>query len=157
MKKSELGIFDISCARFMPKPDRELYIELPDEARAPGEGDVVGRLNRGMYGFQRCKQQSEGYVVGKANPALFFNNQRNLRGAGHGNDFYVLANMNVIGHTSKVLASKNNVCERHRLGFGKHCTRTAVTLSRIIVMVASEGRSFIQIEFRSSQIHDTVN
>ena len=29
------GMFDISRAHFMPKADRELYIELPDEAKEP--------------------------------------------------------------------------------------------------------------------------
>ena len=46
----EIGIFDISRAHVMPRADRELSIEPLDEANAPGEGDVVGRLNRGMYG-----------------------------------------------------------------------------------------------------------
>ena len=49
----DIGIFDTSRAHFIP--DRDLYIELPDEAKAPGDGDVVvGRLNRRI---QRCKQQ----------------------------------------------------------------------------------------------------
>ena len=41
----------------MPKADRELYIELIellDEAKAPGEGDLVGRLNPGLYGFREA-------------------------------------------------------------------------------------------------------
>ena len=44
-----IGIFDISRAHFMAPADRELYIELPEEDKLPGEGDVVGRLNRMMY------------------------------------------------------------------------------------------------------------
>ena len=46
----EIGIFDISRAHFMQMTDRELYIELRDEAKAPGEGDGVGRLNRSVCG-----------------------------------------------------------------------------------------------------------
>ena len=33
----DIGICDSSRAHFMPKADRELYIEIPDEAKAPGE------------------------------------------------------------------------------------------------------------------------
>ena len=48
----EVGIFDISRAHFMPKVKRELYIELPPEDMKPGEENMVGRLNRNMYGFR---------------------------------------------------------------------------------------------------------
>ena len=44
--------------------------------------------------------------VGKANPALFFNNQRNSRSAVHGDDFYVLAHRSAIDHIGNLLASK---------------------------------------------------
>ena len=47
-----MGVFDISRARFMPAAQRELYIEIPEEDREPGDGDVVSKLNRGMYGFR---------------------------------------------------------------------------------------------------------
>ena len=50
----------------------ELYLELPDEAKAPRDGDVVGRMNRSMYGFRdagnnwmrdwRSLHQSTGYA-----------------------------------------------------------------------------------------------
>ena len=52
----ETGIFQISRTHFMPKADRELYIEPPDEAKAPREGDVVGRLEPSHVRIQRCKQ-----------------------------------------------------------------------------------------------------
>ena len=89
-------------------------------------------------------RQSEGYAVGKANPALLFNRQRNSRGAVHGDDFIVLANRVAIRHIGKVLSSWYKVRETHRLGFGKHCTRVAVDLNRIIVLGAIEGHRFVQ-------------
>ena len=77
----EMAIFDISRAHFMPKCKRELYIELPPEDRVPGDGDVVGRLNRNMYGFRdaangwsedwQATLGGVGFKVGVANPALF--------------------------------------------------------------------------------------
>ena len=119
----ELGIFDISRAHFLPKADR--VCTLPDEAKAQGEGDVVGRLNHIMYGFRdasnigmRDWSTPGGRAVGKANPALFSNRQRNSRGAVHGDDFYVLANTSALDHIGKVLASQYKVRESHRLRFG---------------------------------------
>merc|ERR1711994_43709 len=47
-----LGIYDISRAHFMPKVKRELYIEIPKEDLTDEDGDVIGRLNRNMYGFR---------------------------------------------------------------------------------------------------------
>ena len=41
----ELAILDISRAHFMPKAERELYIELPPKDQEPGK-DLVGRLKR---------------------------------------------------------------------------------------------------------------
>ena len=92
----EMAIFDISRAHFMPKCKRELYIELPPEDRTPGDGDLVGRLNRNMYGFRDAAdgwsedwQQtlgSVGFEVGVANPALFHRAKVHTRGAVHGDD-----------------------------------------------------------------------
>ena len=61
--------------------------------------------------------QSEEYAVGKVNPALFFNRQRNSRGAVHGDDFYVLANRVAINHNGQVpegvkLALRQGQCEK---------------------------------------------
>ena len=47
----KMAHFDISRAHFMPKAEREIYVELPDEDPKKAEG-FVGRLERGMYGTQ---------------------------------------------------------------------------------------------------------
>ena len=88
-----LGIFDISRAHFMPKAERELYIEIPKEDFCDGDGDVVGKLNRNMYGFRDAANgwfrdwqsllASKGYKTGVANPALFHNPQCGARGGAH--------------------------------------------------------------------------
>ena len=49
-EEPEMDIFDISRAHFMPNIDCETYVEVPDEDRSPEDCDVVGRLNRNMYG-----------------------------------------------------------------------------------------------------------
>ena len=81
--------FDIFRAVFfMPSSDREWNMGLLDEAKEPGDGVDVARLNRSMYGFRDASNnwmrdwqnllESEGDAVGKANLVLSFNNQRNL-------------------------------------------------------------------------------
>ena len=109
----EMAIFDISRAHFMPKCKRELYIELPPEDRTPGDGDLVGRLNRNMYGFRDAAngwsedwQQTLGSVsfeVGVANPALFHRAKDNTRGAVHGDDFYVLGRAAALNEVAEAL------------------------------------------------------
>ena len=122
-EQSKDEVSDISRAHFMPSADRELHIDHPDEAKAPGENDVVGRLHQSMYGSRGASNswtrewhrrvQLDGYAVGKANLALFFNNKRNSRGAVHGDDFYVLTNRRAMDHIGRVVASKCKVRELH--------------------------------------------
>ena len=159
----EIGIFDISRAHFVPRADRELYIELPDEAKAPGDGDVIVRVHRSTYGFRDASNnwmrewqsfiQSQVCAVGKANLALFFNKQRNSTGAVHGDDFYVLQS----GAQSITMAKPWHPSTRFVRAIDpdseKHCTRTTVASNRISVLGASERRRL----FRSSQIHDALN
>ena len=85
-----MGIFDISRAHFMPEIDCETCIEIPDEDKLPEDGDVVGRLNRNMYGRRTAAHtwlndwhellRSAGYAIGKGNAALFYNSTN----GGHG-------------------------------------------------------------------------
>ena len=110
---------------------------LLDEAKEPGDGVDVARLNRSMYGFRDASNnwmrdwqnllESEGDAVGKANLVLSFNNQRNLLADRNA----LLAHWQSIG---KVLASRCKVRESHRLGFGEHRTRTATDLNRVVVL-----------------------
>ena len=80
----------------MPKAQRELYIEIPEEDKRDYDGHVVGRLNRGMYGFRDASSgwqkdlqelvRSDGYDICIANLALFRCDARQAKGAAHGDD-----------------------------------------------------------------------
>jgi len=152
----ELGVFDISRAHFMPKVNRELYVEIPEEDRSPEDGDVVGKLNRNMYGFRDASSgwmrdwqellQTGGYEVGVANPALFYNRSNGGRGAVHGDDFYVLGSRKAIDEMSELLSSKYSMRESHRLGFGEHCDKSATILNRVVSVGVEDGRRFVQVE-----------
>ena len=45
-----LGLLDVKRAHFCSDATRELYVELPAEAKKPGE-DVVGKLLKSLYGI----------------------------------------------------------------------------------------------------------
>ena len=150
-----MGVYDISRAHFMPKVERELYIELPPEDRVPGE-DLVGKLKRNMYGFRDASHgwmkdwqkllESGGYQVGAANPALFYNEESCSRGAVHGDDFYVLGPVAAVDKMKELLGSKYQMREAHRLGFGEGCVRSATVLSRVVQLGHEGGRRWVQIE-----------
>ena len=161
----EVAVFDISRAHFMAEMDRELYVEIVEEDKEEGEGDKVGRLNRSMYGcrtasanWMRDWQQllsSVGCVVGVANPALFYNAEKKVRGAVHGDDFVVLGPPSSLKMIGKTLATKYSVREAHRLGFGDGCERSAIILNRVVALQLDEqGRKEVIIEpdFRHIQL-----
>ena len=151
-----LGVFDISRAHFMAPATRELYVEIPDEDRGPGEENLIGRLNRSMYGFRDASHnwmedwqdllQEEGYKIGVANPALFWNQALSSRGAVHGDDFYVLGTVCAVDRMAVALKSRYSVRESHRLGFGEGCTRHATILNRVVSLGELNGRRYVQIE-----------
>lgn len=155
-KEQVMGVYDISRAHFMPKAEREIYVEIPDEDRQPGEEDHVGRLNRNMYGCRDASHGwmkdwqallgSDGYVVGEANPALFYNAERGCRGAVHGDDFYVLGPVEAVDKMKELLGSKYQMREAHRLGFTEGCSRSATVLNRIVELGETDGRRWVRIE-----------
>ncbi|CAK9027043.1 Reverse transcriptase Ty1/copia-type domain-containing protein, partial [Durusdinium trenchii] len=155
-KELVMGVFDISRAHFMPKVLRELYVEIPEEDKKPEEGDIVGRLNRGMYGFRDASHawmldwqellRGGGYRVGAANPALFYNAEECSRGAVHGDDFYVLGPVEAVDKVKELLGSKYQMRESHRLGFTTGCVQEATVLNRVVRLGTTDGRRWVRIE-----------
>ena len=118
---------------------------------------MIGKLNRNMYGFRDARSgwqqdwrdllSSEGYSIGRANPALFYNVARKSLAGVHGDDFVVVVERSALNKLSETLASKYSVRESHRLGFGAHCCREATVLNRVIsVGVGDDGWKFLWIE-----------
>ena len=155
-KELVMGVFDISRAHFMPKVEREIYVELADEDKEAGEENYVGKLKRNMYGCRDASHGwmkdwqallgSDGYVVGEANPALFYNAERESRGAVHGDDFYVLGPVDAIDKMKELLGSKYQMREAHRLGFVQGCERSATVLNRVVELGEDGGRRWVKIE-----------
>ena len=95
-KRRLLGFLDVKRAHFYSDATRELYVELPAEAKKPGE-DVVGKLLKSLYGTRDAPLNWElqirkvmvalGFKQGKSNPCIYFHAGRDLRTVVHGGDF----------------------------------------------------------------------
>ena len=86
-KRRLLGFLDVKRAHFYSDATRELYVELPPEAKKPGE-DAVGKLLKSLYGTRdapnwelqiRKVMIALGFKQGKSNPCIYFHTGRNSR------------------------------------------------------------------------------
>ena len=90
-------INDISRAFFRAKVERDVYIQLPEEARNKGEEHLCGKLRLSMYGardavqnwYKECSQQlvRMRFRQGVASPCTFYHHERQLRIYVHGDNY----------------------------------------------------------------------
>ena len=95
-----LLVLDVKRAFLYANMDREVYIELPPEAKHPGEGDVVGVLLKAMYGTRDAPQQWQGHITmllrrlgfapGVSQPCVFHHPLRDLQLVVHVDDIACL-------------------------------------------------------------------
>ena len=90
-------INDVARAFFEAPMQRDMCVELPEEDREEGEGDMVAYLQQSLYGtrdaaanFQREVRKvmrEAGFEVGKYNVSTYYHARRQLRTLVHGDDF----------------------------------------------------------------------
>ena len=156
--------FDISRAHFMPKAEREIYVELPNEDPMKAQG-YVGILERSMYGTQDAsnlwqKDYSElisedGYVSGKSNPALFYSKELDARLLVHGDDFVMLGDAEAIDQMHKKLSSKYEVKMLAKFGDEEEEQETVI-LNRIIRYVPASLGNKMRMEIEADARHVEV-
>ena len=88
---------DISRAFFHARVKKDVYVQLPNEDRGPGEEQLCGNLRFSMYGardaaqnlHEECTQQflRVGFEQGKASPCIFYHPQKGTRSYVHGDDY----------------------------------------------------------------------
>ena len=88
---------DISRAFFHAKVTRDVYVQLPNEDKAPGEEQLCGKLRFSMYGTRDAAQNwhqeytqqllNVGFEQGKASSCIFYHPQKNIRTYVHGDDY----------------------------------------------------------------------
>ena len=93
----KIMVNDISRAYFYAPARRSVFIEVPEEDKDPGDGDVVGELRMSLYGTRDAAQNWQecytkhledlGFVSGKSNPCIFWNEARGIQTLVHGDDY----------------------------------------------------------------------
>ena len=124
-KRRLLGFLDVKRAHFYSDATREIYVELPAEAKKPGE-DVVGRLLKSLYGTRDAPLNWElqiqkvmlalGFKQGKSNPCIYYHAGRDLRTVVHGDDFTTAGTFDNIKWLHEELSKKWKCVERGILG-----------------------------------------
>ena len=79
---------DVSRAYFYAKAIRKVFVEIAEEDREPGDGDVVGELFYSMYGTRDAAQnwqeefsamlESIGLKAGRSPPCIFYHETRDI-------------------------------------------------------------------------------
>jgi len=120
-----LMFIDMKRAHFVSDTTRELYIELPDEVKRPGE-DKVGRLLRSLYGTRdaaanwektiRKVMENLGFVCAMGPPCNFLHAKRNLRYTVHGDNFVTLGLILELKKFAQELKSRWMIEERGIFG-----------------------------------------
>lgn len=96
-KGEVIMINDVSRAFFHAKAKCEVFVQLPQEDRKPGEEHLCGRLKFSMYGtrgaalnwFEKYSQRliNIGFKQGLATPCVFYHQERAIRAYVHGDDY----------------------------------------------------------------------
>jgi len=148
----------------MPKAEREIFVEIPDEDPKKKEG-LIGVLERTMYGTQDASNlwqkdytkllATEDYRAGKANPALFHSAKWDGRMLVHGDDFFLLADEDAVQDMHRLLGSKYTVKLMAKIGEGDQ-VQEAVILNRIVRYVPRNEHGKMQMEIEADQRHVEV-
>ena len=148
-----MRFFDISRAHFYGKAERAVYIELPD---TEADGVHCGLLKKSMYGTQDASAiwqrdytavlEADGHKPGKANPALFYNKNIDLRSLVHGDDFCALGDDEALDELEKTLRSKYDLKVTGSLRLGAGSDQEVIFLNRILRVAGSPGDERFEVE-----------
>ena len=90
-------VVDVKTAYLVAPSRRRVFIELPEEDWCEGDGDVVGLLERSLYGTRDAAanwsdevskvMEALGFAKGASSPCSFFHAGRGIKAVVHGDDF----------------------------------------------------------------------
>ena len=131
-----------------------MYVDLPDEDSEPG---VCGRLMQSMYGTRDAAQNWEmdhtrfmeevGFVRGIASPCVFYNPDRDIQAAIHGDDFTLLGTPEGLDWFRARISAKYSATFRGRLG-PRASEQTSIRILNRIVHWKRDA-----IEYEADQRH----
>ena len=132
---------DVSRAFFHAKARREVFVQIADEDKLPGDERRCGRLNYSMYGTRDAAQnwaneyaemlKEIGFEQGLASPCVFYHKLRGIRTFVHGDDYVSTAIPKQLTWLKDQLESKHKI-KTQWLGPGKDHQREVKILNRII-------------------------
>ena len=146
-----LMVMDVKRAFLHAPVTREIYIELPEEAKNEQDGDVVGKLVKSMYGTRDAPQNWQAYVdnlmrdlgflPGVAHPCVYHHAVRDIQVVIHVDDFACLG-LPLDLHWLEQAISKLVECTYKVLGPGGGEHREASYLNRTLRWT-TEGIEYI--------------
>ena len=115
-RRRGIMIMDVKCAFLYGQCSRRIYIELPHRDPRAGDGRVVGRLQRALYGTRDAPQiwakeventmKSLGFIVCLSQPSVFRHVDKDLVVIVHVDDFLCSGDLNELQWLYKSLAEK---------------------------------------------------
>ena len=155
-----LMINDVSRAFFHAKARRDVYVQIAEEDREPGDEGRCGKLNFSMYGTRDAAQNwaseyadmlmSIGFIQGKASPYVFYHRARQIRTFVHGGDYVSSAKPEQLKWLKGELERKYQI-KIQWLGPNKEHQQEVKILNRIVGWDHNKGFVF-EVDPRHAEI-----
>ena len=147
VEETVLMINDVARAFFEAGTSRDICIELPEEDKIEGEGDMVGKLRMSLYGTRDAAANFQeevrrfmvklGFKQGKYNPCTYWHKERRIRTLVHGDDFVSKASRKEAGWLKKKMEERFEI-KTKLIGNGRGEVKEERVLNRVI-RVTPEG------------------
>ena len=145
-KERKTMYLDIKKAHLAPLCQADVYVELPAEAEV--QDDECGKLIHWLYGCRPAAQaweehysallQGNGFKRLQTVPVAFINEEKDLSGVVHGDDFVWEGRDEDLDWVLNLLEKEYELKNRGRLGFGPKDVRKIDILGRVIEL-SEEG------------------
>lgn len=142
---------DVSRAFFYAKAKREVFVQLPDEDRQPGEEGFCGRLNYSMYGTRDAAMNwqeeysrtliENGFIQGIAAPCVFHHETRGIRTLVHGDDYVSVGKPQQLQWMKEMLEQHYKI-KTQVLGPGENEVKELKIFNRIISWDGNRGITY---------------
>ena len=142
---------DVSRAFFHARARREVYVQLTEEDKMPGDEGQCGRFNYSMYSTRDAAQNwanecanmliTIGFIQGRASSSVFYHNGRGIRTDVHGDGYVNIAQPKQLDWLKEQLGKKYEI-KTQWLGPGENYSKEVKILNRIVGWGGVKGITF---------------